>query len=89
VARTVVQRFLHEPTIRLKSLGASGVHGRLALLRELFGLDELAGADPPAATPEQPPATTARDGRPEAAAGERDRTEHAANVRPLHRRAQS
>jgi glutamyl-tRNA reductase len=39
VARAVMQRLLHEPTIRLKESG----HGRQQVLRELFGLD-----DPPA-----------------------------------------
>jgi glutamyl-tRNA reductase len=42
IARAVVQRLLHEPTIRLKSLEEAGGHGRLELLRELFGLDEPA-----------------------------------------------
>ena len=36
VARAVMQRLLHEPTIRLKESG----HGRQQVLRELFGLDE-------------------------------------------------
>jgi glutamyl-tRNA reductase len=44
VARAVMQRLLHEPTIRLKESG----HGRQQVLRELFGLE-----DPPAA-PEAP-----------------------------------
>jgi glutamyl-tRNA reductase len=39
VARAVMQRLLHEPTIRLKE----SAHGRQQVLRELFGLD-----DPPA-----------------------------------------
>jgi glutamyl-tRNA reductase len=34
VARAVMQRLLHEPTIRLRESG----HGRVALVRELFGL---------------------------------------------------
>jgi glutamyl-tRNA reductase len=42
VARSVMQRLLHEPTIRLKGLseqpGGSG-HGRLQIVRELFGLE--------------------------------------------------
>ena len=42
VARAVMQRLLHEPTIRLKALEDVGGHGRLAVLRELFGLDEVA-----------------------------------------------
>ncbi len=36
VARSVMQRLLHEPTIRLKE----SAHGRQQVLRELFGLDE-------------------------------------------------
>nr|HMS62765.1 hypothetical protein [Solirubrobacteraceae bacterium] len=41
VARSVMQRLLHEPTIRMKALESGGGHGRLAVLRELFGLDEV------------------------------------------------
>lgn len=41
VARAVMQRLLHEPTVRMKGLEHSGGHGRLAVLRELFGLDEV------------------------------------------------
>jgi glutamyl-tRNA reductase len=40
VARSVMQRLLHEPTIRLKSLQRDGSHGRMQLARELFGLEE-------------------------------------------------
>jgi glutamyl-tRNA reductase len=36
IARAVMQRLLHEPTIRLKSVG----HGRQQLARELFGIEE-------------------------------------------------
>jgi glutamyl-tRNA reductase len=45
VARAVMQRLLHEPTIRLKESG----HGRQQVLRELFGLDDAAAAEAPAA----------------------------------------
>jgi glutamyl-tRNA reductase len=43
MARAVMQRLLHEPTIHLRESG----HGRVALARELFGLDEqpVAGDD--------------------------------------------
>jgi glutamyl-tRNA reductase len=41
IARAVMQRLLHEPTVRMKGLEHSGGHGRLAILRELFGLDEV------------------------------------------------
>jgi len=47
----VMQRLLHEPTVRLKGADddAAG-HGRQQLLRELFGLEErAAAADQPAA----------------------------------------
>jgi glutamyl-tRNA reductase len=45
VARAVMQRLLHEPTVRLKSTddNAAG-HARQQLLRELFGIDEAAPA---------------------------------------------
>jgi glutamyl-tRNA reductase len=42
VARAVMQRLLHEPTIRLKARGGEAGHGRLELARELFGLDAAA-----------------------------------------------
>jgi glutamyl-tRNA reductase len=41
VARSVMQRLLHEPTIRLRESG----HARVALVRELFGLEEGTSAD--------------------------------------------
>jgi glutamyl-tRNA reductase len=44
IARAVMQRLLHEPTIRLKAFEDGGSHGRLQLIRELFGLPEGAGA---------------------------------------------
>src|SRR4051812_23145173 len=40
MARAVMQRLLHEPTIHLRESG----HGRVALVRELFGLDEPSAA---------------------------------------------
>ncbi|QEC46694.1 glutamyl-tRNA reductase [Baekduia soli] len=48
IARSVMQRLLHEPTIRLKSLDRDGGHGRVQLARELFGLQE--GTDEAPAT---------------------------------------
>jgi glutamyl-tRNA reductase len=54
VARAVMQRLLHEPTIRLKESG----HGPQQVLRELFGLDDTpvpeAPADDPATRLAQP-----------------------------------
>jgi glutamyl-tRNA reductase len=54
VARAVMQRLLHEPTIRLKESG----HGRQQVLRELFGLDD---APPEAAAAEAQPADPTAD----------------------------
>ncbi len=39
IARAVVGRLLHEPTIRLRSLSEERGHASLQLVRELFGLD--------------------------------------------------
>ncbi len=47
IARTVATRLLHDPTLRLRRSHDGGAHGRIELLRELFGLDE-AGAEQPA-----------------------------------------
>jgi glutamyl-tRNA reductase len=40
VARAVLGRLLHEPTIRLRSFSEERGHASLQLVRELFGLDE-------------------------------------------------
>ncbi|MDP9399915.1 MAG: glutamyl-tRNA reductase [Actinomycetota bacterium] len=40
IARAVMNRLLHEPTIRLKSLDEDRRHGRAHLVRELFGLQD-------------------------------------------------
>ena len=39
VARAIVNRLLHEPTARMKEFRDDRVHARMALVRELFGLD--------------------------------------------------
>jgi glutamyl-tRNA reductase len=49
IARAVMSRLLHEPTIRLRSLGSERGHASLEIVRELFGLQEDA-------TDEQAPA---------------------------------
>jgi len=59
IARAVMQRLLHEPTIRLRTLGGTSEsdHGRVALVRELFGLDAVHGpadAEPADAVQEAP-----------------------------------
>jgi glutamyl-tRNA reductase len=38
IARAVMSRLLHEPTIRLRSLGSDRGHASLEIVRELFGL---------------------------------------------------
>jgi glutamyl-tRNA reductase len=53
IARAVVSRLLHEPTMRLRSLSEARGHASLQVVRELFGLRE----DAPA--PEQPAAELA------------------------------
>jgi glutamyl-tRNA reductase len=51
LARAVVNRLLHDPTVRLKELRDERVHARMAIVRDLFGLEEgaldaEAGAEP-------------------------------------------
>jgi len=45
IARAVMGRLLHEPTIRLRSLSSDRGHASLEIVRELFGLREDAPAD--------------------------------------------
>jgi glutamyl-tRNA reductase len=47
VARAVMSRLLHEPTIRLRSLSEERGHASLELVRELFGLREDEAARQP------------------------------------------
>jgi glutamyl-tRNA reductase len=49
MARAIVNRLLHEPTRRVRELDSEHRHARLALLRELFGLE-----DPPVADDDAP-----------------------------------
>ena len=46
MARSIVQRLLHEPTLRLK--GGEDVYPHLHALRELFDLEPEMGAPRPA-----------------------------------------
>ncbi len=50
VARAVMSRLLHEPTIRLRSLSEERGHASLELVRELFALREDPPSQEPAAT---------------------------------------
>jgi glutamyl-tRNA reductase len=58
VARAVMQRLLHEPTLRLKAADDIGGHGRQQLLRELFGLED--GVPPAERAPASPAADNVR-----------------------------
>jgi glutamyl-tRNA reductase len=46
IARAVLNRLLHEPTIRMRSLSQERGHASLQLVRELFGLDTPQGGTP-------------------------------------------
>ena len=39
LARAVVNRLLHDPTVRMKELRDDRVHARMALVRDLFGIE--------------------------------------------------
>jgi glutamyl-tRNA reductase len=43
-----MNRLLHEPTLHLRTLGESGSHGRVQIMRELFGFDGAPDAAEPA-----------------------------------------
>jgi len=60
IAKAVVSRLLHEPTIRLRTLGGESSHASLEVLRELFALEEQAPADAPPASAEEPAAGLAQ-----------------------------
>jgi glutamyl-tRNA reductase len=53
ISRTIVNRLLHEPTLKMREMRDDRVHARMALVRELFGLDAETEAS---ATAEQPQA---------------------------------
>jgi glutamyl-tRNA reductase len=44
LARAVVNRLLHDPTVRMKELRDDRVHARMALVRDLFSLEREDGA---------------------------------------------
>ncbi len=90
LARAVVNRLLHEPTLKMKEMRDDRVHARMALVRDLFGLSEeesfAAGAradkaDPAAVTASGVPSPVRRDG------GEDVRLNGLAEVRELPARA--
>ena len=52
LARSLVNRLLHDPTTRMKELRDDRVHARMALVRDLFGLSVDEAAEPGAAMDE-------------------------------------
>jgi glutamyl-tRNA reductase len=81
IARAVMQRLLHEPTIRLKALPDSAppappVHGRLQIIRELFGLDAHGAA----------PTRSGADGSPGAGEDAADTTDNVRTIGERRRR---
>jgi glutamyl-tRNA reductase len=60
LARAIMSRLLHEPTIRLQSLDADRSHGSVALLRDLFAL-----RDDDTRAPEAPPGDVRELRRPQ------------------------
>ena len=51
ISRTIVNRLLHEPTLKMREMRDDRVHARMAVVRELFGLDADTEAPATAAPP--------------------------------------
>ena len=62
MARAIVNRLLHEPTLQMKEHQDDRVHARMAIIRDLFGLEGAEGV--PAADRPRPPRAGARRGAP-------------------------
>ena len=65
IARALVNRLLHEPTTRMKELRDERVHARMALVRDLFGLQGEEAALRPATDAPELPAAAEAAGEPE------------------------
>jgi len=62
VVRSTLNRLLHGPTARIKELGDDRVHGRMALLRDLFSLaDEEAARGEQTRAPHEPELAEVRE----------------------------
>jgi len=83
LAKAVMGRLLHEPTIRLRSLSEDRGHASLELVRELFGLRDEQTSRPPAAA-DQPTAGSSDAAAPIAGSSDDGSP---AEVRQLRRRA--
>jgi glutamyl-tRNA reductase len=72
VARAVINRLLHEPTLRMKDMHDDRVHARMALVRDLFGIsvpeDALAAVED-AQAGEQPGLAEVRELRAQGGSG--------------------
>jgi glutamyl-tRNA reductase len=64
IARTIVNRLLQEPTLRLKDLSDDRLHGRMAVVRDLFGLSVGEEALDVDVAPVAPPAAVERAEQP-------------------------
>jgi glutamyl-tRNA reductase len=57
LARAIVNRLLHEPTVRMKETRDDRVHARMAMVRDLFGLadpgSDYTGAGEESAAPDE------------------------------------
>jgi glutamyl-tRNA reductase len=96
VAKAVMSRLLHEPTIRLRSLSEARGHASLELVRELFGLredgpreDGATGSAPHESNRSQPApvASDDRPGRAQSPVATDDEVPD--NVRPFSRRTRA
>ncbi len=52
IARTIVNRLLHEPTLQMKEMRDDRVHARMALVRDMFGLSVQEGVSVAVAEPD-------------------------------------
>jgi glutamyl-tRNA reductase len=64
LAQAIVNRLLHNPTVRLRELQDDRVHARMALIRDLFGLEVEASDAPSAKASEGEPLAEVRELRP-------------------------
>jgi glutamyl-tRNA reductase len=65
VAQAIVNRLLHHPTLRLRELQDDRVHARMALIRDLFGLEvETASEARPSEVSDAEPLAEVRELRP-------------------------
>jgi glutamyl-tRNA reductase len=61
VARAILNRLLHEPTLRMKMLRDDRVHARMALVRELFALEDSSPSAVAQAEPQPEPGADDRE----------------------------